>query len=123
MKLLADAHISRAVVNYLLGMGHDVLHVAVVSPRMSDSDILRLAAADARVVLTADKDFGELCFLRLIPCTGVVLLRLMAPTETARLEMFKRYWPVIEKNVAGHFVVVTDTSVRRSVLPTPEEQQ
>ena len=122
MKLLADAHISRAMVNYLLGLGHDVLHVAVISPRMSDSNILKLAALEGRVVLTADKDFGELCFLRLIPCAGVVLLRLITPTETSRLEIFKRYWPVIEKNVGGHFIVVTDTSVRRSQLPTAEEQ-
>jgi predicted nuclease of predicted toxin-antitoxin system len=123
MKLLADAHISRAMVNYLLGLGRDILHVAVMSPRMSDSNILKLAASEGRVVLTADKDFGELCFLRLIPCVGVVLLRLNAPTETSRLEIFKRYWPVIEKNVEGFFMVVTDKSVRRSQLPTAEEQQ
>jgi predicted nuclease of predicted toxin-antitoxin system len=122
MKFLADAHISRAMVNYLLGLGHDVIHVAVISPRMSDSNILKLAAAEGRVVLTADKDFGELCFLRLIPCIGVILLRLIAPTETARLEIFKLYWPVIEKYVSGHFIVVTDKSVRRSLLPTTEEQ-
>jgi predicted nuclease of predicted toxin-antitoxin system len=71
MKFLADAHISRAMVNYLLGLGHDVLHIAALSPRMSDSNILKLAAAESRVVITADKDFGELCFLRLIPCIGV----------------------------------------------------
>jgi predicted nuclease of predicted toxin-antitoxin system len=123
MKLLADAHISRAMLNYLLGLGHDILYVAVISPRMSDSNILKLAAAEGRIVITADKDFGELCFLRLIPCTGVILLRLIAPTETARLEIFKQLWPVIEKNVDGHFIVVTDTSIRRSLLPTIEEQQ
>ena len=62
MKVLADAHISRSMVNYLVGLGHDVLHVAAIAPRMSDSAILKRAASDGRIVLTADKDFGELCF-------------------------------------------------------------
>ena len=121
MRLLADAHISRAMVGHLDALGHDVLHVATISPRMSDSAILKRAASDGRVVLTADKDFGELCFRRLIPCTGVVLLRLSASSETERLEVFKRFWPVIEQNVGGHFVVVTDRSVRRSPLPLSGE--
>ena len=121
MRLLADAHISRAMVAYLHGLGHDVLHVATLAPRMSDSTILKRAATDGRVVLTADKDFGELCFLRLISCAGVVLLRLNAPSETTRLDIFKRFWPVIEQNAGGHFVVVTNTFVRRSPLPMAGE--
>ncbi len=121
MKLLADAHISREMIAYLRGLGNDVLHVATVSPRMSDSAVLKLATADGRIVLTADKDFGELCFRRLIPSAGVVLLRLTAPTETQRCEVFRRLWPIAEKNVFGHFHVITDTAVRRSPLPASEE--
>lgn len=120
MKLLADAHISRRMMNYLVGLGHDVLHVAALSPRMSDSDILRRAALDKSVVLTADKDFGELCFRRLIPCAGVVLLRLNAPSETSRLKNFQRLWPMVEPNAIGHFHVVSDAAVRRCVLSANE---
>ena len=118
MRLLADAHISRAMVAYLVGLGHDVLHAALLPPKSSDSAILKRAADDARIVLTADKDFGELCFLRLLPCSGVILLRLSAASESARLDIFRKSWSVIEQNVIGHFVVVTDKSVRRSPLPS-----
>ena len=121
MKLLADAHISRPMVNYLVGFGHDILHVAAVSPRMSDSTILKRAALDGRVVLTADKDFGELCFRRLIPCAGVVLLRLSAPSEAGRLETSKRLWPLVEPNATGHFHVLSNSTIRRVVLPSVEE--
>jgi predicted nuclease of predicted toxin-antitoxin system len=121
MKLLADAHISRAIVAYLTGLGHDVLHAASLPARISDSSILRQAADDGRVALAADKDFGELCFLRLTPCSGVILLRLTASSESTRIDVFKRAWPTIEQTVAGHFVVVTDTSVRRSRLPSAGE--
>ena len=118
MKLLADAHISRAMVNYLI---HDVLHVAAISPRMSDSAVLKCAALDGRVVITADKDFGELCFRQFIPCTGVILLRLIAPSEKERVDAIKQLWPLIEPNAIGHFTVVTDRSIRRSPLPMAEE--
>jgi predicted nuclease of predicted toxin-antitoxin system len=118
MKFLADAHIGRAMTAYLLALGHDVLHAATLPLKLSDSAILRRAADDVRIVLTADKDFGELCFLRLIPCSGVVLLRLSASSEVERLDIFRRLWPAIEQNVVGHFVVVTDKSVRRSPLPS-----
>ncbi len=121
MKLLADAHISRATVNYLTGLGHDVLHVAAISPRMSDSAILKRAAFEGRVVLTADKDFGELCFRRLIACAGVVLLRMTGPSEMGRLETFKRLWPLVEPNATGHFHVVANSTIRRVVLPSVEE--
>ena len=121
MKLLADAHISRAMVNYLAGLGHDVLHAAALSPRMSDSAILKRAATDGRIVLTADKDFGELCFRRLIACAGVVLLRMSAPSERERVEIFKRLWPLVEPKAMGHFHVVADSTVRRALLPSAEE--
>ncbi len=121
MKLLADAHISRTMVAYLDGLGHDVLHVATLSPRMSDSTILKLAATEGRVVLTADKDFGELCFRRLIPCTGVVLLRLGSASERERVAAFQQFWPVIEPNAIGNFLVVTDSAIRRSPLPATGE--
>jgi predicted nuclease of predicted toxin-antitoxin system len=121
MKLLADAHISRAMVAFLRGLGHDVLHAATLSPRMSDSAILRLAATDSRVVLTADKDFGELCFRRLIVCSGVVLLRLGAAAESERVETFRQFWPLIEANATGNFHVVTDSGIRRSPLPAKGE--
>jgi predicted nuclease of predicted toxin-antitoxin system len=121
MKLLADAHISRAMVAYLRDLGHDVLHAATLAPRMSDSAILRLAATDGRIVLTADKDFGELCFRRLIACSGVVLLRLSATSESERVDYFRSIWPLIEANAAGNFHVITDSAIRRSPLPATGE--
>jgi predicted nuclease of predicted toxin-antitoxin system len=121
MKLLADAHISRAMVAYLRGLGHDVVHAATLAPRMSDSAILKLSAADVRVVLTADKDFGELCFRRLIACAGVVLLRLGAASELERVDTFQRFWPLVETNAAGNFHVITDSAIRRSPLPATGE--
>ncbi|MGD0093222.1 MAG: DUF5615 family PIN-like protein [Planctomycetota bacterium] len=117
MNLLLDAHISRPMLEYLQGQGHDCVHVAVLTPGMSDEAVLNLAYRQQRVVLTADKGFGELVFRRNLPAWGIVLLRLTLPHEAERMELFKRFWPLIEKNVWGHFVVVTDKTIRRTPLP------
>ena len=101
MKLLADAHISRAMTAYLVGLGHDLLHAASLPPKTSDSAVLRQASTESRIVLTADKDFGELCFLRLLPCSGVVLLRLTAASESERLATFRRLWPIMNETSRG----------------------
>jgi predicted nuclease of predicted toxin-antitoxin system len=117
MKFLADAHIGRGIVNYVTSLGHDILHAEVLEPRLPDSEILRLASEQERIVLTADKDFGELVFRRLFPCHGVILLRLSAPSERERLSLFIQYWPVVEQHAVGHFIVLTDKQVRRTALP------
>jgi predicted nuclease of predicted toxin-antitoxin system len=76
VKFLADAHISVDTVTMIRGLGHDCLDASVIPPRMLDIDVLKMAAADERVVVTADKDFGELVFVHDIPCPGVILIRL-----------------------------------------------
>jgi predicted nuclease of predicted toxin-antitoxin system len=78
---------------------------------------MRLAAGADRIVLTADKDYGELVFRRLIPSDGVVLLRLTAAHESERVALFRDLWPRIEQAVRGHFVVVRDHLIRRTPLP------
>ncbi len=117
MKILADAHISRPTVQYLESLGHNVIHAGTLAPRLSDSAIMQIAADADRIILTADKDYGELVFRRLIPSEGVVLLRLTAAHETERLALFRILWPRIEQTVRGHFVVVRDHLIRRTPLP------
>jgi predicted nuclease of predicted toxin-antitoxin system len=89
MKILADAHISRLMVQYLQSLGHEVLHAGALQPRLSDSAIMRIAAGGNWIILTADRDYGELVFRRLIPSDGVILLRLSAAHEPERLAVFR----------------------------------
>ena len=120
MKFYLDAHISRVMWEYLVGLGHDCAHAGLLPPSTSDEDVLRAAVADGRVVVTADKDFGELVFRRKLPSVGVVLLRLTPPTEAERFELFKTVWPRVEASVRGYFVVVTDRLIRRTPLMTDD---
>ena len=117
MKRLLDAHIGRLITDWLADQGHDLLRAASLPPRTPDEEILAIAAAQARIVMTSDKDFGELVFRLGRPSAGVILLRIDVPTERERFEVVKRYWSTIEAAAPAHFVVVTRRGVRRSPLP------
>ena len=76
MKLLADENIPLASVRDLRDFGHDVISIAERSPGMSDEEVLRLAQAEHRVVVTFDRDFGEMGFRRRLPApAGILYLR------------------------------------------------
>lgn len=54
----------------LIGMGHDVLSALERDPRATDEELLALANEEQRILITEDKDFGELVFVRQLrhPC-------------------------------------------------------
>ena len=60
LRFLADESCDFAIVRALRDAGHDVLAVADVSPRAPDPDVIDRAVRDSRVLLTEDKDFGQL---------------------------------------------------------------
>ena len=61
---VANEGVDRPVVERLRQDDHDVVYVAELSPSITDEEILQLANARSAVLLTADKDFGELVFRR-----------------------------------------------------------
>jgi predicted nuclease of predicted toxin-antitoxin system len=116
MKFLADAHVSVEMVAMIRDLGHDCEDAAAIPPRMPDVDVLRKAAADGRVVLTADKDFGELVFVHQIDCPGVVLTRIALAHEQDRVAHLRAVWPTVLSRLPGSFVTVTESSVRARPL-------
>jgi predicted nuclease of predicted toxin-antitoxin system len=79
LRILADENIALDIVLALRGAGHDVVWATELDPRQDDEHWLELAESDRRLLLTHDKDFGDLIFRDGWPATaGVVLLRLGA---------------------------------------------
>ena len=64
-------------------LGHDVLSAGDRFSQASDEALLALAREEDRVLVTEDKDFGELVFLRGLPHPGIVRLVEMTPMERA----------------------------------------
>jgi predicted nuclease of predicted toxin-antitoxin system len=76
MNLFADEGVDRAVVDRLRQEGHDVVYVAELSPSIGDAQVLQQANDSGSLLITTDKDFGELVFRLGRLHTGVILLRL-----------------------------------------------
>lgn len=112
MNFLADAHISMEMVAMIRAQGHYCLDSSAIPPRMQDVDVLRMSAADGRVVVTSDKDFGELVFVHGIACPGVVLIRLALANERDRVGHVRSVWPVVLSRLPGSFVTISTSGVR-----------
>src|SRR3954465_13299396 len=87
LKILANENMSGAVVTALRSGGHDVLWVLTDFPSATDEVVLARAFAEQRLLITFDKDFGELVLARgLAASDGVILCRISqpSPAEAAR---------------------------------------
>ena len=76
MNFLADESVDMPIVDRLREDGHDALSVAEMEPSLPDETVLAMANQQAALLLTADKDFGELIFRQRRVSAGVVLIRL-----------------------------------------------
>jgi len=76
MRFLADENIASIVVRRLCAAGHDVVAIAETAPGASDDQVLAIAVADQRILITEDRDFGELVVRQRMRVGGVVLLEL-----------------------------------------------
>jgi predicted nuclease of predicted toxin-antitoxin system len=73
MNLLADEGVDAQIVAKLRSKGHDVLYVAEMDPGISDESVLKLANEHGALLITEDKDFGELVYRQGLIYLGVVL--------------------------------------------------
>jgi len=69
MKLLANENIPAALTRSLRAAGHNVNWVSEISPGITDTQVIELAIQQDRILVTFDKDFGELAFRRSLPAT------------------------------------------------------
>lgn len=112
MRFLTDENIRNEIVDWVRAQGHDVVRAVDVAPGAADGQWLQFGEAGGYVVITADKDFGELVFRDGLNSHGVILLRFHNMPERDHLSRFQAVWGVVEANPAGRFIVVTKKRVR-----------
>ena len=117
MRILANENFPGDAVVALRDRGHDVAWVRSDAPGSSDVEVLARAQAEDRILVTFDKDFGELAFRSGLPAsTGVLLVRISAPSSShiARVAV-----AALESRTdwAGHFAVIEDDRIRMTPLP------
>jgi len=112
MRFLFNENVDLRLLAFLTNLGHDVSSTVSRPPRGRPDDVvLALATEEMRILLTNDRDFGELVFRQQLPHSGVLLLRLKDESlenVQSRLE----YTLMHHKDELHHFVVITQKSVR-----------
>jgi predicted nuclease of predicted toxin-antitoxin system len=76
VKIVADESVDKQIVDRLRANGHDVLFIAELDPGVDDETVLSHSRQANAILLTADKDFGELVFRQHLLNSGVLLIRL-----------------------------------------------
>ena len=111
MKFLADENIGFGIIKSLRKRGYNVKSIRDIQLGLKDSEVLLIANKEKRILITTDKNFGELVFVNKLVHTGVILLRLKKETTTEKLRVLTS---LFEKQLKldGKFTVVTENKIR-----------
>jgi predicted nuclease of predicted toxin-antitoxin system len=112
MNFLADECVDEPLVNGLRADGHDVTYIREIAAGSDDRSVLKLAADQNRILLTEDKDFGELVVRLAMPAYGIVFLRMDPADRAAKLERLREVIQEYSDRLAGSLVVVDEAKVR-----------
>ncbi|MBI5787734.1 MAG: DUF5615 family PIN-like protein [Candidatus Schekmanbacteria bacterium] len=118
MKFLADESVDGQIVARLRQDGHFLWYVAEMEPGISDETVLSLANNEKAILLTADKDFGELVFRQHRLTSGVVLIRLAGLPGNNKSEIVSSAVNNHSSELIQAFTVITvqATRIRRYFL-------
>jgi predicted nuclease of predicted toxin-antitoxin system len=121
MHILANENFPSEAITALRKRKHDVAWTRIEAPGSSDQEVIARAGAESRLIVTFDKDFGELAFRSKLPAVcGIVLFRISAPSAA---HVARAAVAALESRTdwAGNFAVVEDHRIRMRPLPTPAE--
>jgi predicted nuclease of predicted toxin-antitoxin system len=111
VKFAADEGVDQQIVDALRKAGHDVLYAAESEPSGPDDALLKRAAAEARILITPDKDFGELVYRQKKATHGVLLLRIAGLSQEAKVRSVVAA-TVRASEITGAFSVLSPGQLR-----------
>ena len=112
MNLVADESIERIIVDRLRLDGHEIFSIAESRPSVTDDAVLAEAAQRNAILLTADKDFGELVYRLRRVNSGVVLTRLAGVSNETKADVVSITFRDHASELQGAFCVITPHSIR-----------
>ena len=116
MRFLVDRCAGRRLAEWLRDAGHDIVEARLLGPDPGDRALLELAAADNRILVTIDTDFGELIHLHGIPHAGLIRLPDVPAEQRIALlsELIERHGQALE---AQAIVTIRGGRIRISHYP------
>ena len=87
---------------------------------MLDEDLLEIAKVEGRILITNDKDFGELVFLQKRLSVGIILIRIKGQKVEVKLKLIKKLFQNYRNKLLNNFVIITDKKLR--FIPMEDEK-
>ena len=116
MRWLADECVDAGLVARLRDAGHDVVYMAEAAPAESDVEVMQRAQADGRLLLTEDKDFGDLVFRRGQQVPGIVLLRVDPAMHALKSQRLDAAISRFGEGLFGRYMTIDETRFRSRPL-------
>ena len=112
LKFLVDVGVGKKVEEFLLEKSYDTKAVRSLDQRMPDQEIIRLAALENRIVITMDKDFGELVYHSGMDHCGILLLRLEDASGSEKRQVIDEILTKHADNIKNNFCVYQNKKFR-----------
>jgi predicted nuclease of predicted toxin-antitoxin system len=118
IRFLANENVPLASVRRLREAGHEVVAIAEISFGANDISVLDRAAREDRILITFDRDYGELIYRRHLPSPrGVVYLRFVPETPEEAATVISALLEIPGIRLEGRYTVVDRQRIRQRPLP------
>lgn len=117
MQFVADESCAMPTIRALRAAGHDVLAIVEIAGGTADDEVLRYALKERRVLITEDRDFGELVYAQGRSSAGVILLRFHSRALQLKAATLIDAVSKLGSRLEGNFTVVEPGRVRTSSRP------
>ena len=114
MRFLADENVSRLVIDQLRAAGLDVASIRETRSGVSDKEVLDAANSEDRVLVTEDRDLGELVIRQRLAVRGIVLLELDRLSNAAEAERVTEIVRIHADKLTGNLLVIEPARCSRS---------
>lgn len=112
MKFLADVNIEKRIIDYLKNKKYDVKWMLEDNISLTDTEILDIANNENRILITNDKDFGEIVFRQKLISSGIVLFRIRGQNIEKKVELFNKLLENNKKDLYKNFIVISERKIR-----------
>lgn len=111
LKFLVDECVGVALGNWLKENGFDTVFIMVEMPGISDAEVLSKAYLENRILITSDKDFGDMIFKNKSPHCGIVLLRIQIKTYVNKVQALQDLIKNHSHELYDNFIVISDSGI------------
>jgi predicted nuclease of predicted toxin-antitoxin system len=112
VNIVADENVEKQIVHRLRAKGHEVLYIAELDPGVGDEAVLLRSRELNAILITADKDFGELVFRQRLHHAGIMLIRLDGLTPDQKADTVAAAFDAYGDALPQRFAVVSERSLR-----------